>query len=315
MLRALCLVVLSGCASIAISASKPKKPSATQSEQSKAANDAFWAALHAGAYERIPEVKELLQQAYLADPNDAITAGHLGFLHIWAISERDKLPERRASITDEMLLSQRYFSEAVEMTNDPRHVGFLAITELANGSIHKDERTLRTGYFRLEDAVKSFPEFNLFSRGFTRSGFPVDSDFFKQGLEDMWRNIDLCLGVSIDRSNPDYTRYMATETQEGPRRVCWNGWITPHNHEGFALNFGDMLVKAGDVKAGRRMYENAKLSRTYEKWPYRELLDRRIAEAEANVEHFRLKGDEQPVGHKMMIASDFSCSGCHADSP
>lgn len=310
---AIILLFLCGCASIAISAAKPKRPSAAQTELAKQANDAFWAALHAGAYEQIPDVKEQLQRAYLTDPNDAATAAHLGFLHIWAISERSRLPKLEASITDHMLLSQRYFTEAVEMTHDPRFEGFLAVTELANGTIHKDERLLRTGYFRLEKAVDDYPEFNLFSRGFTRSSFPVDHEFFKKGLEDMWKNIDVCLDATIDRANPDYTRYMAAQTTEGLKRVCWNGWIAPHNHEGFALNLGDMLVKAGDVKAARVMYANAKLSKTFDRWPYRDVLERRIAEAEENVEHFRKKADEQPEGHRMMIASEFSCSGCHAD--
>lgn len=313
--RAILFLLLSGCASIAISAAKPKQASPTQSEQSKAANDAFWRALHAGAYEEIPDVKERLQQAYLADPFDAPTAAHLGFLHIWAISERDRLPNQCASITDQMVLSQRYFGEAVEMTGDARFQGFLALTELANGSVHKDERLLRTGFFRLADSVDAYPEFNLFSRGLVLGGFPHDSDRFKDGVEDMWRAIDLCIEGKIDRHNPDYTALMKHETTTGPRRVCWNGWIAPHNHEGFSLTMGDMLVKQGEVKAARRMYENAKLSRTYEKWPYREVLDQRIAQADENVAIFRLPAAEQPKGRRTLIASEYSCSACHADNP
>ncbi|MBL8954714.1 MAG: hypothetical protein JNK82_28310 [Myxococcaceae bacterium] len=305
-------VVLSGCASIAISAAKPKQPSTTQSEQSKAANEAFWKALHAGAYADIGEVKEQLQRAYLADPNDAVTTAHLGFLHIWAVSERDRLEIPRASITDDMLLSQRYFAEAVEMTGDPRYLGFLASTELSNGTIHKDERLLRTGYFRMKDAVSAYPQFNLFSSGYTKSGFPHDSERFQIAVEEMWKNWDSCFGAAADRANPDLTPYMKDETTEGEKRVCWNGWIAPHNHEGFALNFGDMLTKAGDVKAARRMYENAKLSRTYEKWPYRDVLESRLAKLDENVTAFRLPMDQQPKEQRIMFRSEFSCSGCHA---
>ena len=78
---------------------------------------------------------------------------------------------------------------------------------------------------------------------------------------------------------------------------------------------GDMLVKQGDVKAARRFYENAKLSRTYARWPFREVLERRIVEADENVEWFRKKPDDVPRERRMMFASDMACSGCHADSP
>jgi hypothetical protein len=309
------LLLWCGCASIAISAAPTKKASPTQSAFSKEANDAFWAALHGGAYEEIPQVKELLQRAYLEDPFDAVTTAHLGFLHLWRVAERERADELKPSLTDDMLLSERYFKEAVEMTGDPRYLGFLAGAELANGTIHKDERVLRTGYFRMNEAVAAFPQFNLFSRGYGRSMFPHDSDRFIGGLEDMWTNIENCIGVKIDRTNPDYTPYMAQETGVGDKRVCWNGWIAPHNHEGFSLNLGDMLVKSGDVKAARRAYANAKLSKTYEKWPFKEVLDKRIAEAEQNVEIFRRPSSEQPKGGQMMFSSAMNCSACHADLP
>ncbi len=303
------------CASIAIGAAKPKKANPVQSEQSKAANDFFWVALHGGKYEALPEVIETLQRAYLADPFDAITTAHLGFAHIWAAAERTRLEPIPATVTDHLLLSQRYFAEAVEMTGDPRFVGFLAGAELANGSIHKDERLLRQGYFRMKDAVAAYPEFNLFSRGYSASSAAVDSERFKQGLEDMWSNVAFCFGDEVHRDNPDYTKVMSSETQVGPKRVCWNGWIAPHNHEGFALNLGDMLVKAGDLKAARRMYENAKLSKTYAQWPYRDLLEQRLAQLDENAVLFRKPTDEVPKERRMMFSSGANCSGCHADDP
>jgi|GEM_PF-3231762 len=90
---------------------------------------------------------------------------------------------------------------------------------------------------------------------------------------------------------------MDMETQQGPLRVCWNNWITPHNHEGFALNLGDMLVKAGDLKAGKRMYE------------------KRLANLGENTELFRRPTKDVPKGRLMMFASEANCAGCHADAP
>ncbi len=309
------LLLLSGCASIAINAAPKKKANPVQSEQSKAANDVFWTALHAGNYDALPGVIELLQQAYLADPTDAITTAHLGFAHIWKAAERVRLEKVPATITDHLLLSQRYFAEAFEMTNDWRFAGFLAGAELANGTIHKDEKLVRQGFFRMKEAVAAFPEFNLFASGYQASSAAVDSDRFKQGLEAMWKNVDFCFDGKVSRADPDYGPVMFMETQVGTRRVCWNNWITPHNHEGFALNLGDMLVKAGDLKAGRRMYENAKLSKTYAQWPYKDLLEKRLANINENTEIFRKPTAEVPKDRLMMYASEANCAGCHADAP
>jgi hypothetical protein len=103
---------------------------------------------------------------------------------------------------------------------------------------------------------------------------------------------------------------MALETTTGPKRACWNSWIAPHNFEGFFLNMGDMLVKQGDPATARRAYANARLSKTYQQWPFKSVLEERIAQADENVALFR---DPRP-GEKtrtMMGMSTFACMGCH----
>jgi hypothetical protein len=308
LLAALCA---SSCTAFAINSAPKKKPNPNPGELSKTANDFFWEALHAGRYDALPEVFEALQRAYLTDPYDATSAAHLGFAHIWAVAERTRLDPVPATVTDHMVLAQTYFADAVEMTGDPRFLGFLAGTELANGVIHKDQRTLRQGYFRMRDAVNQYPEFNLFSRGYMGSGTEAESDRFKQGVEDMWSNIEFCFPGRVKRDNPDLTPLMKEETTTGPKRVCWNGWIAPHNHEGFYLNFGDMLTKAGDKKSARRMYENAKLSRTYATWPYKEVLESRLEHLDENVALFQKQPNDLPKERRMMFDSTFNCSGCH----
>lgn len=63
-------------------------------------------------------------------------------------------------------------------------------------------------------------------------------------------------------------------------RACWNSWIAPHNFEGFFLNFGDMLARANDLPNARAMYEAARLPKSYAQWPYRDVLERRLARLE-----------------------------------
>src|SRR6185503_12812995 len=118
-------------------------------------------------------------------------------------------------------------------------------------------------------------EFNLFTAGYVMSRLPASSPRFKEGLEWEWRNLDVCIGERIDRANPDYAKYMALETRQGIKRVCWNSWIAPHNLEGFFLNMGDMLVKSGDWQTAQKIYANARLSKTYASWKYPSVLEER----------------------------------------
>jgi hypothetical protein len=120
----------------------------------------------------------------------------------------------------------------------------------------------------------------------------------------------VCVGEKVDRANPDYARYMRLETKEGPKRVCWNSWIAPHNFEGFFLNFGDMLVKAGQPEVAAAMYRNATHAREYPGWRYKAVLEERIVNAAKNVEAFR-RPEPGPDSATLMVRSTFACMGCH----
>ena len=87
-----------------------------------------------------------------------------------------------------------------------------------------------------------------------------------------------------------------------------NSWIAPHNFEGFFLNMGDMLVKAGDWATAQKIYANAKLSSTYAGWKYRAVLESRIEQAQANVAAFNAPARGQGPGDAvMMVQSRFAC--------
>jgi len=289
----------------------PKKVAAqTRTESARQADEVFWQTLHGGQYDNIGQALEVLTPEYLKTPDDAVTAAHIAWLHIWRVSERSRLASVPATITDDIRLARKYFQEAVAL--DPaeaRYLGFLATVTLAEGSIDKEERTLRRGYFMLLDAIHAWPEFNLFTGGYVVSPQPANSDRFKQALEWQWQTLDACVNEKVDRGNPDYAKYMRLETTEGRKRVCWNSWIAPHNFEGFFLNMGDMQVKAGDWQTARKLYADAKLSHDYQAWKYRDTLEERIQSAEANVATFNAPpGSAKTV---MMINSTIACMACH----
>jgi hypothetical protein len=300
-----------GCSAVAVATAPAKRAVADESPAAKDADSTFWATLHAGRYDDIAPALDKLEGAYLAHPEDPRTAAHIGFLHIWRISERARKAELSPTITDDMMLARRYFDEAVALDpSDARFRGFLAATTLAEGKLHHDERLTRRGFFAMKDAVDAWPEFNLFTRGYTMSGLPYDDARYADAVADQWTTLDVCAdGVRVDRRTADFSPYMRLEKREGPKRACWNSWIAPHNFEGFFLNMGDMLVKAGEPATARNVYAQAKLAKEYAEWPYRDLLDRRIEQAEANVALFRSPGADRE--RRMMVESAFSCTGCH----
>jgi hypothetical protein len=256
-------------------------------------------------------VLNALTAAYLANPRDALTAAHIGFSHVWRVSERARLPAQPATITDELVLARKYFSDAVRMEpHDERFRGFLATAELSEGSIHGDEKLTRRGYFDLMKAKDAWPEFNLFTAGYTMSGLPYIDGKYTDAVEYQWQTLDACAEEKVDRRTVRYDKYMGKETTMGTKRACWNSWIAPHNFEGFFLNMGDMIVKQGDPATARRVYADARLSKTYQAWPFKQVLDDRIAQADENVARFR-HGPDGEKTRTMMNSSALACAGCH----
>jgi hypothetical protein len=303
-------LVLANTDRIAVQLAPKKQAAQSRSETATKADELFWQTFHNGEYEKIPRVLEVLTAAYLATPSDAVTAAHIAWLHNWRIAERARMDAVPVTITDDTMLARRYFQEAVKLDpSDARYLGFLAGHTIAEGTLHQDEKLTREGYFMLLDAIKAWPEFNLFTGGYVMSRLPADSPKFREGLEWQWRTLDECTEGKIDRANPDYSKYMSLETREGKKRACWNSWIAPHNFEGFFLNMGDMLVKSGDWQTAQKIYANAKLSKAYASWKYQTVLEDRIQQAQANVALFNVP-NETPKA-RMMINSAFACTACH----
>ncbi|KNZ33221.1 MAG: hypothetical protein AD742_08150 [Methylibium sp. NZG] len=292
----------------------PVKPaSAARSEAALRADTLFWKTLHDGDYDGIPRAMQAVKGAYLQTPGDAVTAAHVGFLHIWRLAESARQESLLPSITDDAVLARKFFQEAVALhPGEARYQGFLASSMLAEAAIHKDEKLTRQGYFTMLDAIDAWPEFNLFTAGYVMSPQPAESARFKEGLAWQWRTLDECVGATVDRRNPAFDSYMKLATQTGPNRVCWNSWIAPHNFEGFFMNMGDMLVKAGDWQTAQKIYANAKLSPDYAQWKFNGVLEDRIARAEANVAAFNLPGRNKAAGDNVVMNhTRFACAGCH----
>lgn len=307
----LVMVLLSGCEKMAIFFTPPKKPQIATDQLSQQAEEQFWQTLHQGKYDQLPRTTTLLTLGYLAHTSDPRLAAHLGFAHIWKITERQRLKNIPPTITNEIILAKQYFKDATVLNpQDARLQGFLGVSMLANGQIFGNEREQVRGYFQLKRAIAMWPQFNLFTAGYPMSTLDSQTKQFKEALAWQWQTLDLCAHNKINKNNPDFSSYLRLETHTGPARACWNSWIAPHNFEGFFLNMGDMLVKQGDWQTAIKIYRNAQLSKTYQQWPYRSMLERRIINAKHNVAYFQ-KNNGLTADHKIMFNSGFGCAVCH----
>lgn len=308
---AVILVLSVGCARLAVWSAPDKVASQERTALARRADGLFWKTLNGGEYEKIPDALTAMTAAYLEDPNDAVTAARIGWLHIWRLAERARLTVVPPAITDDAVLARKYFEEAVRLNpSEARYLGFYASLLMTEGAIHKDEKLRRRGYYTMRDAVAAWPEFNYFTAGYSVATQPHDSERFREGLEYQWLNLDVCAGEKVDRTRPDFARFMGRETKEGARRVCWNSAIAPHNFEGFFLNFGDMLVKAGDPDRAVMMYRNAQHAPDYATWPYKDVIEDRLRNAPRYVKVFRAARPD-PGGPTIMVSSRFACMGCH----
>lgn len=305
------LLTLTSCEQAALLTTPHKKPVISHSKLASAAESNFWETLHQGNYNGLPQTTKLLTAAYLENPNDPKLAAHLGFVHIWKLTERHRESEVPPTITNEIILSKKFFHDAVELQpQDARFQGFLGDAMLASGKIYHDEREMVRGYFQLKRSIHMWPEFNYFTAGYLMSDLEYTSPHFKEGLEWQWKTLDVCSGTTIDRRNPQFRRFMPLETQTGPKRACWNSWIAPHNFEGFFMNMGDMLVKSGDWRTAITIYQQAKASKDYQHWPYRGMLERRIANAQQNVAAFQ-NNTGTTADTRIMFRSGVGCVACH----
>lgn len=304
-------LAVAGYPQLAIRSAAPKEARISDSPQAAQAQQAFWEAFQAQRYDALPKVTEALTAAYLRHPEDPKLALLLAHAHFWRVAERSRDSRAGAGVTDGLVLANFYFAEAYRLQpEDHRISGWLASTELALGSVHADERTRRRGYFDLKASARAFPEFNNFSLGYVLSRLPAGDPRLDEAVEAMWLNLDLCVGQKVDRHRPDLSVLGATVVPDGPKRVCFNGAHTPHNVEGYFLAFGDLLVKTAKPAAAKAIYAQARISPTYDAWPFRALLEERIITADVRAAAFA-SGDAASAP-ETISTSAHACAICHA---
>ena len=294
-------------------------------EDSEAAIRHFWSAYHGNDYNAIPRVQTELQQAIQNDSNNPTLYALLGATHFWHIGEaaRDLNP-RDPALPQDMPEAVRFFGKALELDyyskhpigyiNDDHLPGYLGITTVHLGQMTNDPELIAKGDQTLDFAVYEFPEFNSFNRWAAHNTESKDSPAYQRALDSLWQGIDSCVGGTVDRTNPDLKPYLPLLTSVGRKKACWwQSKLAPYSYEGYMLNLGNGLVKAGQVEAARVIYNNARYADNYSTWPYRYVLEA-IASSDLNA-RAALYADDNPYNDLPLGVPNRGCSYCHAEVP
>jgi len=305
------LIVIISCATL-----KVNKPNFDQvySNINNEETKYFWEQFHDGNVKNVDSIITKLEDLYKKDTINPVVNAHLGFAHIWALSEWQRIPNVGPNITNHANLSYKYFTKAYQLNpNDKRILGFLADVQMAYGSISKSKKLQREGYFKGLKSIKEWPEFNKFTIGVTFSPNSPESKFFNKALDWQWTTLEDCYTSSIDRTNPNLKEFLSKERPEhnlGRDRACYNSWIAPHNIEGYFLHMGDMITKTGDYTTAMKIYELAKSSPNYSSWSFKEVLENRIKNAERNTKTF-LSKNQKGIDNVIINNSGNLCMSCH----
>jgi len=241
----------------------------------QAAIDLFWSAYHGNEYGRIAEVQDVLRAAIDLNPEDGALVAYLAASHWWHVSEFTRDPQADPSVLQQdMPTAVELMTRAAELAPDDDHLpGFIGVTSVHLGRMIGDADLVVAGDAALDYSVYLFPEFNNFNRWAAYNADPRDSDTYRKALDSLWQAVDACAGTTVDRNNPDLTPYIHLATSHGRKRACWENEQAPYGFQGIMLNFGNGLVKAGQIEQARVAYRNAKLFAIYESWPYRGVLE------------------------------------------
>lgn len=278
----------------------------------------FYTLLHGkNTVKNYNSVVKQLTKATIKDPQDVYSIAHLGFTKIWAVVEGlDKGIIQPIDVVQTLQDSEQAFLRANTMAPDePRILGFLGFSRLLLGRFTNNNALIAKAQADIDRSVRLWPEWAHFGSAYVFDTAPYDSKAFAQVLNKYWSVIDVCSNTTFDRQNPDLMLYMSQQTLTGRDRACWDSWITPHNMEGFFLIMGDAMVKAGNTDLAFILYNNSKLLKHYNSWPFRGLLERRISNIERNVENFRKSkiGIQSPDPETSLISiTNISCSICHS---
>lgn len=271
----------------------------------------WWEALETQDYAQRDQVIDDLKAALETYPDEGEFALSLGLAHLWRLAEWDRYEGGDpAGYLDSVGGTAAAFVRARELCpGDYRITAWLGPVWIRMGLMTGDQAMVDDGWSVLEEGIAAYPEFVLFSRALILGDLPPDDPDFQGAIDTLWENFAFCAGESVDPENPPIDTFLIS-TEDGPDSACRNGDRAEHNTEGTAIFFGDLFAKNGDADLARAIYTQGTQTSGYATWPFKALLDERIATVDARVAAYQ---DDDPDNDPLWIGGEsHQCSVCHA---
>ena len=243
-----------------------------------AAKQHFWDAFGNGDIAAIPAARQDLVAALDAQPDDDETARLAGRSFGLYSSESPRGTVSFSDLPASMENEGKYLQHAIDVSKDPysralNRANYSGVP-YALGSLQHDPAKIKEAKDIMFDVAREFPALGLFALGPKLMRAAPGSEDFSLAIEDMFRGYELCSGQKIDRVHPDAKAMLSGPYAE---RACKNLPSTPHNVQGTAFMFADMLVKNGQVDAARDLYAAIPSTEGYGTWSFKDRVPARLA--------------------------------------
>jgi hypothetical protein len=300
------LPLLSCCSVLTAGCGTEDPNSATNESGSPSVIVTAYTVLEAAEYDKAADLVQSLDAAFEANPNQGRLAFYAGTMRLWLATGGPREP---ADQYNDVVGAIDKLEQARGLRPEDPHVNaFLGIAQVALGNVLRDEARIDTGRDVLLGGIPFYPPYVNGVRTQAMGMLPRDHRYFPQAIEAMYDTLAAC-GIEATPGADLRISYPSAANARYP--TCWNGGKVDHVWEGIFLIYGDVLVKSGDPKLGRQLYEGAKQSPTFDAWPFADVLDARIAGADERAALYR-DADPENDPPTWMEGTGHLCVGCHA---
>jgi hypothetical protein len=275
----------------------------------KSAVGSAYEALTAGAQDQVTEVIANVDEAVAKDPENGRAMFYAAIMRFWQLGEEIDLPSNPADLlTNAKTMIDDFRKAQAALPNDDRAPAFGGLAKVVIGNILSDSDMRAEGMSDIDHGLQIFPSYSYFLRALASAESPPGSDDFATVLPSLQGVLDACSTSKSSTGQYDY------DNGPLPRalRVCNDDGIVPHVWEGFLINYGDLLLKAGrGADQARAAYQAATQAPRFDKWPFASALQDRIDQADSRA---ALYADGDPSNDpKIWMQDGHICTGCHQD--
>jgi hypothetical protein len=267
-------------------------------------------ALIAGNHEILPRLVPSMDALFEQRPEDGVVAFYSGIVHLWSLTRGRQDPNRDLpSMALEADAAIKSFERAVALRPTSEHAAaFLGVALLAVGDSIGNEVQIEEGRRVLDGAVPLHPAYVNGVRGIAFGGLPRSHPLFAEAEAALFATVEAC---GYEGGGEHGLRFAYPPgALPSARRVCNDSGLVAHVWEGLFLTFGDVVVKRGDADRARVLYANARSAPDYDRWILRDVLEDRIAGADARAQLYL---DDDPANDPpTWMEGDQVCVGCHA---